>query len=253
MLLRNKRVPGGRDGTREDTSHSPSSAPRPSLPDSPSTRGGAKKNAKKKGRARRSRARGSGGREERDESQPIRPRRPPARGWLGPGRGSSTYIQAPGEWRGTTVQVCGLWPFAVGTGTPMVGVPLGRHIQTSATLCCDPISWFQRAKLISNPSCFVLGKPGLGKSTCVRRMALGLTGYGVMPLVLGDLKPDYVDLIEALGGQVITLGRGRGYLNILDPGEAVMAAEKLRRAMTAGPWRSSPTPTGADSPWSRPS
>ena len=58
MLLRNKRVPGGRDGTREDTSHSPSSAPRPSLPDSPSTRGGAKKNAKKKGRARRSRARG---------------------------------------------------------------------------------------------------------------------------------------------------------------------------------------------------
>ena len=230
MLLRNKRVSGGRDGAREDTSHSPSSAPRPSLPDSPSTRGGAKKNAKKKGRARRSRARGSGGREERDESQPIRPRRPPARGWLGPGRGSSTYIQAPGEWRGTTVQVCGLWPFAVGTGTPMVGVPLGRHIQTSATLCCDPISWFQRAKLISNPSCFVLGKPGLGKSTCVRRMALGLTGYGVMPLVLGDLKPDYVDLIEALGGQVITLGRGRGYLNILDPGEAVMAAEKLRRA-----------------------
>ena len=29
---------------------------------------------------------------------------------------------------------------------------------------------------------------------------------GVMPLVLCDLKPDYVDLIRALGGQVITLG-----------------------------------------------
>jgi hypothetical protein len=61
----------------------------------------------------------------------------------------------------------------------------------------------------------------------VRRMALGLTGYGVMPLVLGDLKPDYVDLIEALGGQVIRLGRGRGYLNILDPGEATAAAARL--------------------------
>lgn len=85
-------------------------------------------------------------------------------------------------------------------------------------------------ELISNPSAFVLGKPGLGKSTIVRRMATGLAGYGVMPLVLGDLKPDYVDLIEALGGQVITLGRGRGYLNILDPGEATEAAARLREA-----------------------
>lgn len=149
------------------------------------------------------------------------------RGWLGRGRGTSSYVQVADEWRGTTVQVCGLWPFAIGTGTPMVGVPLGRHIHTGATLCCDPISWFQRAKLISNPSAFVLGKPGLGKSTLVRRMALGLAGYGVMPLVLGDLKPDYVDLIEALGGQVITLGRGRGYLNVLDPGEATAAAQRL--------------------------
>lgn len=112
----------------------------------------------------------------------------------------------------------------------MVGVPLGRHIHTGATLCCDPISWFQRAKLISNPSAFVLGKPALGKSTLVRRMAVGLAGYGVMPLVLGDLKPDYIDLIQALGGQVITLGRGRGFLNVLDPGEATAASARLRTA-----------------------
>jgi hypothetical protein len=109
----------------------------------------------------------------------------------------------------------------------MIGVPLGRNLVSGATLCCDPISWFQRAKLISNPSCFVLSKPGLGKSTVVRRMALGLAGYGVMPLVLGDLKPDYVDLVEALGGQVVRLGRGRGSLNVLDPGEATAAAERL--------------------------
>lgn len=152
------------------------------------------------------------------------------RGWFGRGRGQSVYVQQADEWRGTTVQVCGLWPFAIGAGTPMVGVPLGRHIHTGATLCCDPISWFQRANLISNPSAFVLGKPGLGKSTIVRRMATGLAGYGVMPLVLGDLKPDYVDLIEAMGGQVITLGRGRGYLNVLDPGEASVAAARLREA-----------------------
>jgi hypothetical protein len=149
------------------------------------------------------------------------------RGWLGRGRGSSAYVQAAREWRGTTVQVCGLWPFALGAGTPMVGVPLGRHLLTGATLCCDPINWFQRAKLISNPSVFVMAKPGLGKSTMVRRMATGLAGTGVIPLVLGDLRPDYVDLIGDLGGQVITLGRERGHLNVLDPGEATQAAGRL--------------------------
>lgn len=152
---------------------------------------------------------------------------PGPRGWRGRGRGGAVFVQAPDEWRATTVQACGLWPFAAGTGSPMVGVPLGRNLLSGATLCADPISWFQRANLISNPSCFLLSKPGLGKSTVVRRMALGLTGYGVMPLVLGDLKPDYVDLIHALGGQVIRLGRGRGHLNILDPGEATAAAERL--------------------------
>src|SRR5690606_761849 len=33
-----------------------------------------------------------------------------------------------------------------------------------------------------------------------------------------------------MGGQVITLGRGRGYLNVLDPGEATEAAARLRAA-----------------------
>jgi hypothetical protein len=157
-------------------------------------------------------------------------RRPGPRGWLGRGRGEANVIQPVDEWRGTTVQVCGLHPFSVGTGTPMIGVPLGLQLFTGATVCADPISWFQDAGLISNPSVFVLGLPGLGKSTLVRRMAAGGAGMGNLPLILGDLKPDYVDMIRALGGQVITLGRGRGHLNILDPGEATAAAERLRVA-----------------------
>lgn len=156
--------------------------------------------------------------------------RPGSRGWAGFGRGSAHYLQAPDFWRGTTAQVCGLWPWVVGTGAPMVGVPLGRHEYSGATVCCDPISWFQEAKLISSPSAFVLGLPARGKSTLVRRIAAGLAGFGTLPLVLGDLKPDYVDLVEAMGGQVIRLGRDRGGLNVLDPGEAVEAAERLRAA-----------------------
>ncbi|WP_446047753.1 ATP/GTP-binding protein [Streptomyces olivaceus] len=153
--------------------------------------------------------------------------RPTVRGWPGPGGGMVGYVDPAPEWRGTSVQVCGLWPFGAGAGTPMVGVPLGRDLDSGATVCCDPVSWFTRTGLLANPSMFVLGRPGLGKSTVVRRMALGLSGYGVHPLIFGDLKPDYVDLIRAIGGQVISLGRGRGNLNVLDPGESIQAAARL--------------------------
>ncbi|MER7693732.1 ATP/GTP-binding protein [Streptomyces sp. NPDC097610] len=156
-----------------------------------------------------------------------RPQRPTSRGWPGSGGGMIGYVDPAPEWRGTSVQVCGLWPFGAGAGTPMVGVPLGRDLDSGATVCCDPVSWFTRTGLLANPSMFVLGRPGLGKSTVVRRMALGLSGYGVHPLIFGDLKPDYVDLIRAIGGQVISLGRGRGSLNVLDPGASIQAAARL--------------------------
>lgn len=153
--------------------------------------------------------------------------RVPSRGWAGVGGGAQRYVPIPPEWRGTSVQVCGLWPFAVGAGAPMVGVPFGRNLRTGTTVCFDPISWFQRAALISNPSMFVLGKPGLGKSSAVRRIMLGLDGYGTHSMVLGDLKGEHIDLIRAIGGQVIEIGRGRSQLNPLDTGMAREAATLL--------------------------
>lgn len=153
--------------------------------------------------------------------------RPGPRGFTRRVGGRSSLVEAPPEWRGTTVQVCGLWPFAAGSGMPLVGVPVGRELTSNTALCCDPISWFSRAGLIHNPSELILGKPGLGKSTLVRRQVVGVAGYGVVPMVLGDLKPDYADLIAAMGGQIIKLGRGLGSLNPLDPGETAAAAAKL--------------------------
>ena len=130
--------------------------------------------------------------------------------------GRSGYLQAPAEWRATTVQSCGLWPFSVGAGAPMVGVPLGAT-STPARRCARTRSaGFNAPGNSTAPTAYVLGLNGFGKSTVIRRMAIGLAGFGVLPLVFGDLKPDYVDLIEAMDGQVIRLGRGRGYLNILD-------------------------------------
>jgi hypothetical protein len=117
-------------------------------------------------------------------ARPARLRAPGSRGWGGRGGGSASLVPA-------------VRPFSSGTSSPMIGVPLGRHEETQATVCCDPISWFRRAHLISNPSAFILGKPGLGRSTLVRRMTLGLSGQGVHPLILGDLKGEHVDAVEA--------------------------------------------------------
>jgi len=150
------------------------------------------------------------------------------RGILGAGGGKAGYVQAPREYRGTTVQVCGLFPFITGAASPMIGVPIGLGLMDGAPVCFDPISWFQDAKLIHNPSAFLLGKPGLGKSTLLRHLLIGQAGFGVMPLVLGDVKGEHSDLITALGGQVIRLGRGRGYVNVLDISDARAVADRLR-------------------------
>lgn len=160
----------------------------------------------------------------------VRPRRPGPRGWVGRGRGEDVNVEAPAEFRGTSKHVCGLWPWIAGSGTPMIGVPLGRHLASGATVCCDPISWYQRGGIIPQPSGFILGLPGIGKTSLVMRIALGLEGYGVIPLVLGDTRPDYSRMIKAIDGEVIPIGRGRGSINLLDPGEAPDAAERLRAA-----------------------
>ncbi len=165
---------------------------------------------------------------ERQQRSFIAPLSP--RGYRGPGNGRVSYVEVPPEWRATTVQVCGLFPWTAGASAPTVGVPVGPHLRTGATVCFDVINWFQRAKFILNPSMFVLGLPGLGKSTFVRRQITGLAASGVVPLVLGDLKPDYADLVVALGGQVIKLGRGLGSLNVLDVGALDAAADLLDRA-----------------------
>jgi hypothetical protein len=109
----------------------------------------------------------------------------------------------------------------------MVGVPLGHHLFSNETVCCDPLSWFSRAGLLSNPSAMLLGLPGLGKSTIARRIAVGLAGFGIPPVVVGDLKGEHVAVVRALGGRIVSLGRGQGVLNILDPGAGAAAAQRL--------------------------
>ncbi|MCX4091158.1 hypothetical protein [Nocardia sp. alder85J] len=140
------------------------------------------------------------------------------RGYAGEGGGRMNVIGRPVEYRATTAQVAGLWPWSVGAGAPLIGTPLGSHLHTGAPVCFDPMNWFMRGSFITAPSLFVLGLNGFGKSSLVRRIVLGGVAQGITPLILADVKPDYRRLVEMVGGQVIDLGYGHGKVNPLAAG-----------------------------------
>ncbi len=143
--------------------------------------------------------------------------------------GRHAYIPNLGLYTAPTSQFCGLFPFVVGSGSPKVGVPLGPHTIFGETVCFDPFFWL-RDKIVTNPGVFVIGQPGIGKSSTVKRLITGMAGFGHRPLILGDVKPDYPGVIKALGGQVISLGRGKDKINPLDKGPISYAASRLTAA-----------------------
>lgn len=165
-----------------------------------------------------------------DEAQADDGQRLSRASWRGrnrPGGGWNAVVEPPAEFRGSSYQVCGVWPWSWAGSTITAGVPLGRHLMTKATICCDPIHWFA-AKLITNPSVFIIANTGVGKSTMVRHMITGMAGCGIIPVVLGDIRPDYRSTVQALeGGQVVEIGRGRGAINPLDLGELGRYADEM--------------------------
>ncbi|GAA5054148.1 hypothetical protein [Nocardia callitridis] len=140
------------------------------------------------------------------------------RGYVGAGGGRMNVVGRTVEYRATTAQVAGLWPWSVGAGAPLIGTPLGSHLHTGSPVCFDPMNWFMRGSFITAPSLFVLGLNGFGKSSLVRRIVLGGIAQGITPMILADVKPDYRKLVEMVGGQVIDLGYGHGKLNPLAAG-----------------------------------
>jgi hypothetical protein len=150
----------------------------------------------------------------------------PAWGWKFPDGGRAVHVGAGAEYQATTTQLCGLFPFVAGSGTPAAGTPVGRHQLWGEVVCLDPLAWL-RAGLVTNPGVFVLGQPGTGKSALVKRLVTGSVAFGTKVLILGDTKPDYTPLVHYLGGQVIRIGRGLDRINPLDAGPLGTALRQL--------------------------
>lgn len=138
-------------------------------------------------------------------------------GFRGRAAGTQRVISGGQEWQTTSNFSAGFNPNVIGAPAPVIGTPLGRHVTTGAEIGCDPMAWF-REGIISNPSCFVLSLPGLGKSTLIRKMQMGAVAQRQIPIVAGDIKAEYVGFTHQVGGQVITIGHGLGHLNPLDVG-----------------------------------
>ncbi|WP_345711173.1 hypothetical protein [Kineococcus glutinatus] len=151
---------------------------------------------------------------------------PPAWGWRTRGAGRLGHVTAAPEYQATTVQACGLFPFVAGSGAPSIGVPFGRHMMWGEAVCLDPFSWLDSG-LVTNRGMTLLGQPGTGKSAALKRLARGLMAFGVRPLFLGDLKPDYSAVVTAAGGQVLRVGRGLDRINPLDAGPLGAAVARM--------------------------
>src|SRR5258708_6225120 len=151
---------------------------------------------------------------------------PPAWGWKVPYAGRAAHVTPAPEYQGTSTQLCGLYPYVAGSGTPVAGTPVGRHQLWGEVVCLDPVAWL-RAGLVTNPGEFVLGQPGVGKSTLVKRQITGAVATGTRAIILGDTKPDYSMLVEHLGGQVIRIGRGLDRINPLDTGPLGAALRRM--------------------------
>ena len=113
------------------------------------------------------------GRHQLPSAEPLAP----AWGWKIPDGGRAVHVAPRPEYQATTTQLCGLFPFVAGSGTPAAGTPVGRHQLWGEVVCLDPLAWL-RAGLVTNPGMFVLGQPGTGKSALVKRLVTGAVAFG---------------------------------------------------------------------------
>jgi len=80
------------------------------------------------------------------------------KGYTGRNLGRACYLEAPPEWRATTVQACGLYPFAIGSGSPPIGTPLGQHLSTGQAVCLAAYVAFRRLLHPDGVDHLVLGR-----------------------------------------------------------------------------------------------
>ena len=127
--------------------------------------------------------------------------RPPAKGFRRPCGGWAANVEPGAWWQSTTAEMPGFYPFPAPSGARVRGVPIGRNLHTAEPIGLDPAQWLVDG-LVTNTGIWVQGQPGIGKSSFLKRLLMGLVGFGFMGIIPGDLKDEYTPLVDAIGGEV---------------------------------------------------
>ncbi|MPZ28463.1 MAG: DUF87 domain-containing protein [Micromonosporaceae bacterium] len=139
--------------------------------------------------------------------------------------------------RGTTANLCAIYPFQAGQGLGPRGVYLGSDVLTGGgAFCYDPFELYTQG-LLTSPNMLVLGDVGSGKSTAVKTLlfrsvgVLGSPGGAHRWVAIVDPKGEYQPLAEALDLAVLRLRPGGSTrLNPLEGGPAESDELIARRA-----------------------
>lgn len=145
---------------------------------------------------------------------------PPAKGRRRPFGGWAANPESGTVYQSTTAQLPGFYPFPAPAGARVRGVPFGNHLHTAEPIGLDPAQWLKDG-LVTNTGIWMQGQPGVGKSTGLKRIGMGLVGFGFTMIVPGDLKDEYTKMVLEMGGKVFQIGRGLHSLNPLDRGPLV--------------------------------
>lgn len=158
----------------------------------------------------------------------ARPHNLVASGYVGRGGGRWNRVPAPPLWYATSVQACGIYPFATGTARPVSGAPLGRDLLTGTAVALDHHSLYMEGA-ISSPSLFLFGINGVGKSSTAQTITLGMIARGMVPAIFNPLKKgEHTPLVEESGGAVFEFGpTARHQLNLLSRGPLGRAAARI--------------------------
>ena len=133
----------------------------------------------------------------------------PAWGWPHRFGGRAPNVTAAPEYQATTTQLCGLFPFVAGSGSPTVGTPIGRHLLHGEVVCLDPTT---------------------GKTAWEGAFPKGRSNFYASPLVAGDrlyaAREDGTVFVASLPGAGEGAGAG-DKLKVLaenDMGESIIGS-----------------------------
>ncbi len=159
------------------------------------------------------------------------------------------------QWRMTSDQAPVFWPFIAAPILPPTGAQMGIDEWSGGSFFCDPNGWVLDDEIpVTNPNVFVMGKPGTGKSSCVKQFIIRMLEFGYRALILGDSKDEYEALCAAFGVTPFTIGPGQPTrVNPLDIGPLAAGTSCTSRRPPGGPRSSSPAGSSSSAAWSAPS